>query len=68
QREKDKAGELGDYLDAVDNHLLLAAAYAALADSVTVGAGQFGPMFKPVTFRPRLARTLAARRERILVG
>jgi hypothetical protein len=34
QREKDKSGELGDYLDGIENHLLLAAGYSALAETV----------------------------------
>jgi hypothetical protein len=36
QREKDKAGELGDYLDAIENHFLLADGYSALAETVAV--------------------------------
>lgn len=35
QREKDpKSGELGDYLDKIDNHLILADGYSALAETV----------------------------------
>jgi hypothetical protein len=35
QREKDdKTGELGDYVDGLDNHLLLADAYSALAETI----------------------------------
>jgi hypothetical protein len=36
ERVKEKDGTLGDYVDACENHLLLAAAYSALAE--TVGA------------------------------
>ncbi|MBL9187915.1 MAG: hypothetical protein JNK23_10580 [Opitutaceae bacterium] len=35
QRVKDdKTGELGDYIDGVDNHLLFAAGYSALAETI----------------------------------
>ena len=34
QREKDGAGELGDYMDGIENHLLLADGYSALAEMV----------------------------------
>ncbi len=34
QREKDDAGELADYVDATENHLLLADGYSALAELV----------------------------------
>ncbi len=35
QREKDpKSGELGDFLDKIENHLLLADAYSALAETI----------------------------------
>jgi hypothetical protein len=38
QRSKDeKSGELGDYVDGCENHLLLADAYLALAESVCAG-------------------------------
>jgi len=38
QREKDpKTGELGDYVDGVENHLLLADAYSALAEVLSAG-------------------------------
>jgi hypothetical protein len=43
QREKDKSGELGDYLDAIENHLLLASGYAALAETVVGISGQRQP-------------------------
>jgi hypothetical protein len=38
QRSKnEKTGELGDYVDACDNHFLLADAYSALAETVCIG-------------------------------
>lgn len=39
QREKDeRTGELGDYVDGIDNHFLFATAYSALAETVGVVA------------------------------
>lgn len=41
QREKDdKTGELGDFVDKCDNHLLLANGYAGLAELVAGGIGR----------------------------
>jgi hypothetical protein len=40
QREKDKSGELGDYLDGIENHLLLADGYSALAETVAGVSGK----------------------------
>lgn len=49
QREKEKSGELGDYLDAIENHLLLADGYSALAETVVGISGKRLPFtFKSV--------------------
>lgn len=40
QREKDKVGELGDYLDGIENHFLLADGYGALAETVVGISGR----------------------------
>jgi hypothetical protein len=34
QREKDKIGELGDYLDGIENHFLLGDGYSALSEMI----------------------------------
>lgn len=44
QRAKDdKTGEVGDYVDQVDNHLLLANGYSGLAETIG-GTSQAGPL------------------------
>lgn len=61
QRVKDAAtGELGDYVDACENHLLLARGYATLAELVVAGmpAAYVTP---PVPFHNRLAGIRAER-------
>jgi hypothetical protein len=52
QREKDpKTGEVGDYLDAIENHLLLARGYGALAKQLAGPASQAGPVWaRPLIF------------------
>jgi hypothetical protein len=46
QRAKDeKTGELGDYVDAVENHLLLSRGYSALARLLAGPASRKGPAF-----------------------
>lgn len=66
QREKDKSGELGDYLDAIENHLLLASGYAALAEMIgNQEAGGAGMILGP---SGRRASVLAGRRERSVLG
>lgn len=62
QREKDKVGELGDYLDGIENHFLLADGYAALAEAVC--AGSKAPPFQfasVLTARPSLDGVLTSR-------
>ena len=66
QRAKDdKTGELGDYIDGVDNHLLFASAYSALAETVggTAKASTSPGFFIPVPFSRQTSRA-AARSER----
>lgn len=47
QREKDKVGELGDYLDGIENHFLLADGYSALAEAVVTAKAGFTGGFTP---------------------
>lgn len=66
QREKHAAtGELGDYVDACENHLLLARGYATLAELVVAGmpAAYVPP---PVPFQTRLAGIRAERKMRVV--
>lgn len=43
QREKDKSGELGDYLDAIENHMMLADGYSAMAELAAGPASKSAP-------------------------
>ena len=69
QREKDaKTGEVGDYLDAIENHLLLARGYGALAKLVVGISGKSG---LSGTFLPpsgRRAQLAASRRNQEIDG
>ena len=68
----DKSGEIGEYIDGIDNHFLLANGYSALAEQIggdtkTVSAGAFtaadveaaaiGQARTGFFSRPTLART-----------
>jgi hypothetical protein len=65
QRVKDdKTGELGEYIDGVDNHLLFANAYSALAETVGGGAKAVPPA-KPRAFARQSARQLARRNREV---
>jgi hypothetical protein len=69
QRAKDdKTGELGDYVDACENHLLLADGYSALAELLVAGAAKFSPSPIHIFDRTRVSRVIAARRERSIAG
>lgn len=48
QRQKDTGGALGDYVDGVENHLLLADAYSALAEAVSAGSRPSPFAYQPV--------------------
>jgi len=65
EREKEKDGSLGDYVDACINHLLLANGYSALAE-MECGASRIevAPP-KPIAF-PRGGGRLVSKRERSL--
>lgn len=70
QREKDdKSGEVGDYLDGIENHLLLADGYSALAETVVGLGAQIPP---PQQFTPfdqsRRNRVLTERRDRTVMS
>lgn len=43
QRDRDTSGELGDYVDGIENHLLLADGYSALAETVAGVSGKRAP-------------------------
>ena len=61
QRQKDdRTGELGDYLDGIDNHFLFAAGYSALAE--TLGATAIPPALSAERVERR-TRDAAAWRE-----
>lgn len=67
QREKDKSGELGDYLDGIENHLLLADGYSAMAELVATGSqGHVSGRFSVP--QGRRSRIIADRKERGLAG
>lgn len=68
QREKDAAtGELADYVDKTENHLLLARGYASLAELVVAGMPT-AYVAPPTPFRNRLSEIRADRRDRRLAG
>lgn len=69
QRAKDAAtGELGDYVDGCENHLLLADGYSALAELVAGQGDAFAVGRIEVFDRTRASRVLASRRERSCPG
>jgi hypothetical protein len=69
QREKDpKTGELGDYVDKCDNHLLLANAYSGLAENQGAMPSFTGGAFHAARNGTKAGRALAHRRERACAG
>ena len=66
QRAKDaKTGEVGDYIDGIDNHFLLANAYSALAE--TIGGTAKAAPFSYQGVRIEGRRKLVSRNRRVLI-
>jgi hypothetical protein len=62
EREQDESGEVGDYVDKCENHLMLANAYSALAE--TIGGHAVALRIPPPKSFPRRSPRQQARRNR----
>jgi hypothetical protein len=51
EREREKDGSLGSYVDGVNNHLLFSDGYSALAEMECGARGQLESVMKPVAVR-----------------